>query len=167
MGGVMNWWELIAFLVQFACDMEMLLFPKDYLVQVFGPGVMEGYDEAIWLVRAGALTGALWSIGVFWFCSYSAFAPVHAVKYAFDLMQTLLYLLLLIFFAFSYPLFKTAIRQQAWLMQMGIYGIFVLGWGLNAKTHHPEGSVHVNYSNVAMKVENRGRSVSKSMKKRQ
>eukprot|EP00391_Amoebophrya_sp_Ameob2_P003565 CAMPEP_0179008900 /NCGR_PEP_ID=MMETSP0795-20121207/15978_1 /TAXON_ID=88552 /ORGANISM="Amoebophrya sp., Strain Ameob2" /LENGTH=145 /DNA_ID=CAMNT_0020704047 /DNA_START=68 /DNA_END=505 /DNA_ORIENTATION=+ len=141
MGGVMNWWELIAFLVQFACDMEMLLFPKDYLVQVFGPGVMEGYDEAIWLVRAGALTGALWSIGVFWFCSYSAFAPV--------------------------PLFKTAIRQQAWLMQMGIYGIFVLGWGLNAKTHHPEGSVHVNYSNVAMKVENRGRSVSKSMKKRQ
>ena len=45
----MNWWELIAFLVQFACDMEMILFPKDYLVQVFGPGVMEGYDEAVLL----------------------------------------------------------------------------------------------------------------------
>ncbi|CAD7943161.1 unnamed protein product [Amoebophrya sp. A120] len=164
MGGSLNWWELVAFIVQVGCDLEMLLFPVDYLVQVFGPGVMESYDEAIWLVRAGAMTGFVWNIGVFWFTGYSAFAPINAVKYCFDMIQMFLNAFLLAFFAASYPLFKSAIRQQAWIIQLMIFAIFTIGWGLNAMTHRPEGDVRVNYSNTAMKVEPRGKTPMKKKK---
>ncbi|CAD7969845.1 unnamed protein product [Amoebophrya sp. A25] len=164
LGGVLNWWDVVAFAIQVFGELQTMLFPEDYLVQVFGPGILESYPEAVWLARNAALGTFFYTCGVFWFIGYSAFAPMFSVKHAFDTMHCLTNCGLLAFHAASWPLFKTAVRQQEWMITMGVHLFLAIGYAVNARVHRVEGDLKVTYSNRAQTVQ-RGRSKSVMKKK--